>query len=389
MVPLCWLLCGASINEIRRKMKTKIVMTNIAALSALAAIIGSQFATATAEMVVYASDNHAVTINRKIEQVTNPVTNTFTYQLHEDGSNPGLVTNLPTLSNISFDEARPDSSAKAVYQTMTVDFSNTVFPKLGEYKFILNETSSSDPANYPVDEGHVYYIYASVRNDLNANNAPTGKFRFSVAVQTRDHDTGEKCDFNFSSVAKRTYIQLFNNVTGNMAEKDKYFKYQVTIKGVNNGHEFVINGQDSNVTYDNSAITTGNRFVVGETTYIYLKHGQSATIGQYSDTLNQIPINATYDIVELGADDYTTRIDGGSEPSKTLTGKVAIEKNPNGVEDAAFYSSNVSVFVNSKDTSVSTGVFLDAQPYLVGIGICLSAAAIGVVFALKQRKTRQ
>ena len=99
MVPLCWLLCGASINEIRRKMKTKIVMTNIAALSALAAIIGSQFATATAEMVVYASDNHAVTINRKIEQVTNPVTNTFTYQLHEDGSNPGLVTNLPTLSN--------------------------------------------------------------------------------------------------------------------------------------------------------------------------------------------------------------------------------------------------------------------------------------------------
>ena len=60
---------------------------------------------------IAASDTpHSITVTREVEDVTNPVTNTFTYTITQDSSNPDTVTGAPTTLQIAFNGENPNAS---------------------------------------------------------------------------------------------------------------------------------------------------------------------------------------------------------------------------------------------------------------------------------------
>lgn len=307
----------------------------------------------------------SLTITREVNNVTNPVTNTFTYTVEADASNPAAVTDLPTGVQVVFNNVSPTSNKATA--TGTLDMSGVKFTALGDYKFKVTETASQDGTTYPVDSAKTYYVYVSVRNELDNNNVPTGNLIATLAEQSKLSDTGEKVDIKYNSAAKLTYIQLSKSVTGNMAKTDDYFEFTLTIPGTT-GDVYVISGNHS--TDGNTTVATSN-YTVGTTTKIYLKHGQTVTIGKSGD-LGQIKVGSEYTITESNTKSYTsTTVDGTSGTTTTKT-MVA-------TDNSDFDDDNVTAFINHKEASVLTGVFANVAPFAV-----LVALAVIGLYAIKK-----
>ncbi len=255
---------------------------------------------------------------------------------------------------------------------------NYDFTALGDYKFVVRETRSQDAVNYPVDSEKEYYYYVSVRNRLNDDGQPTGEYIATMSEQVKNHDTGDKTDANFESVAVRSRIEVTNTVSGNLASVDDYFKYKVIINGIGNGNEFTVYGQDSVIRYGGSSIATTDKITVGDNnSYIYLKHGQTAYIG-YDGEKEELPIGITYSLIEVDANGYTQYVDD-------VLGNTSETKTVSVTEDGA---SNRVDFLNHKEGSVLTGIMIDIMPYVLAIGICGLFVTIVYMNKKKQRKTK-
>ena len=307
-------------------------------------------------------------VQRSITGVKNYVNTSFRYELVEDESNPAAVENIPP-SGVLYVSGQADETTNTVSGSMAITLSQLRFSALGDYKFILREISSADPDNYPVDDSDEYYVYVSVRNDMLAG-VPTGGLVATMSLQVRNHDEGAKTSPVFTSQAVRTHIELSKNVTGNLANTEEYFKFLVTING-REGDEFEINGQDSSVTYGGDSIATSSTYVVGDNgVEVYLRHGQTITIGLGSDDLNEIPINAEYTIEEIDASDYSTTVDGeeGKVTSTKLTAAL--------LEGGELPESNQTEFINHKESAVLTGITLAMIPAVVLIALMFVGAVV-------------
>jgi len=306
------------------------------------------------------------TITKEITDVTNPVTASFTYHIEEAAGNPATVSNLPADVTIAFNGATPTNGV--VSNTTTLDLSNAKFTKLGDYKFIVTEATTSDRTTYPLDTKQ-YYVYVSVRNEL-SGTTPTGNLIATLVSQAKVNDTGDKEDMQYDASAQQTYIQLSKAVTGNIADSDAYFKFALNIPGTA-GDVYVINGAHST---DGSTTVTTSNYTVGTTQYIYLKHGQTVTIGQTTvgtDTVNQIPIGTKYTITEQDATDYETYIDGSSTNSKATGNKTTVA-----TDAATFNTADVTSFVNNKETPVLTGIFVNIAPFATLIVLAVAGLYI-------------
>lgn len=308
-----------------------------------------------------------IQIKREVKEVTNPVTATFTYKV-EEASNPGTAaTNLPANFTITFNNVAPNASHVAT-QTTTLDMSAVKFNKLGDYKFKITEISSSDETEYPKDT-KVYYIYVSVRNILDAANEPTDTYEATLAAQGKLNDTGAKRDVVFDSTAIYTYLELSNKLTGNMADIDEYFAYNITIPG-KTGAKYKVTGDHS--TNGTSDVTT-SECNAGVACTIYLKHGQSVQIG-VNGTKNQIPVGVKYNITETGAATYETYIDGSTTNTKVMPEKTSVATNA-----TTFNTANKTAYVNHKEENPLTGVFLNILPFV----ILLTLGFVGVYYIRK------
>ena len=320
------------------------------------------------------SSPKVIIVNREVTGVKNYVDTYFRYSLVPDANNPAVVDVGANSSGTLYVTGEPDNTNK-VTGSMAITFSFFEFSELGDYKFILTETDSADADNYPVDSEHEYYIYVSVRNELSAG-VPTGNMVATLQLQARNHDEGDKTSILFSSEAVRTRLELSKNVTGNLANTEEYFKFLVTIGG-REGDQFTINGQDDSVTYGGETISTSSVFTVGdEGVAIYLRHGQTITIGLGSDDLNEIPINAEYTIEELGAADYSTTVDGNSgKVSATKTTAVLLPNDE-------LPTDNQTNFINHKESAVLTGITLAIIPAVALVVVMF----VGAVVVRKMKK---
>ena len=135
------------------------------------------------------------------------------------------------------------------------------------------------------------------------------------------------------------------------------------------GETYRISGQDSTITYNDSQITTSSTYTVGSTNYIYLKGGQTATIGLASNgTTAQIPVGVTYSIVEQDASDYLTTIQGIQGETKS-TGNLTLAASNNSVE-----------YLNSRDAAAVTGRYFEVTAY-----IAIFAFGIITIFLIKRK----
>ena len=319
-------------------------------LATISAISMPFIASATAVKI---SDNldspQEITIQRSVNGVTNPVTNSFTYSISAYSANPAPVNNLPESMTIDFVDVAPTDNVAT--KSGTLDFSNVEFTEIGDYKFLISETNSSNQKVYPVDSNHQYYLCVSVRNELDNNGQPTGNLIPTLMLQVKDVQSDDKTDARFESNAQFTYIEISKDVTGNMARTDQYFLFSLMVNGagVKNGDRFIISGQDEEVFFNGQTIHTNNEYVVGETNALYLKHGQTVTIGKSGD-LAQLPIDMTFVISEATPSDYTSFVNGKEGSSTGWIKAVALG------DDNELPESNKVHYINHKESNVLTGV---------------------------------
>lgn len=321
------------------------------------------------------SGTFTIPIKRKVTDVSGRVNTKFVYRLVEKEGNPAQVGGLQTQTTLGINKM--PNSDNIIESECKINLQYLRFFKVGSYTLTLSEESTTDSENYAVDTGNKYDIMFDVTNKLDGNQMPTGELQVTLANQLYSYKDNAKVPLvaQFEAPAIRTYISLTNQVKGAGADADKYFKYAVTMSGVGEGSNIEIVGQSRKVDYNGESITTDNHYVAtgGEDTfYVYLKHGQTATIGLLSsengDTM-QLPITTNYKIEKLDVEDgYAVTMDGEGIVEKS---KIALTPNA-----SDFASANTTTIVNSKDGIVNTGVFAASWPYLVVAAFGLSGFVI-------------
>lgn len=295
--------------------------------------------------------------------------NTFHYTVTQKDTNPEIFDNLGMDFDIVFDHNSEISSYISEYD-YTLDFSNIEFDTLGRYEFVLSETSSNQSI-YPTDN-NTYSIIVNVLNELDENNTPTGEKIIDVMGSAYQNDTS-KGDIIFET-RPLTYITLSKNVTGDLANINEYFKFKIELN-VDGDNTFTINGQDSSVIYNGEEISTSNQYDSSITNYVYLKHGQTITVGIDNDTM-QIPSGFSYSIEEIDASNYKTYVNNSNSDRKSYLATIVNVPEKN----------NVS-YVNNYESTVLTGLFVNIVPFILLVTLSVVAMFIVKIHGKKKHNT--
>ena len=292
---------------------------------------------------------------------------TYTYKLERSSDNVYQTEgNLPETFKITFDPTTNVKDESTVINETNIDFSNVIYRNTGVYKYTITEIATSNPKEYPVCTDK-YEITILVKNK-------NGQYVPENSNIITDLSNGNKKDEIVFSHEKMTYLTLEMSVSGKNANKNEYFKVLVSMNA-RPGSRFKILGQDETVNYKGENIATANELVIDDTNnsvYVYLKHGQSCTIGLLKEVddpdaveeIYQSPVGTTVSISEEDARKYKTTIN-------LVDGKYLID---NFLEEP---QNNVIVIENHSDFDVAvTGAFIDILPYILIIVIVASILAI-------------
>ena len=311
---------------------------------------------------VYAESS--IDVNKRLNGVDNPDV-IFSYEIEPKETNPDSSNLNPNTFDISFDDNSTITDRLST-SSHTLDFSTINYTKPGKYEYIVRETSSSNQSIYPKDDNY-YIIVVNVLNEVDDNNNPTGEFIIDVMQSAFLNNTSGKGDILFET-SPLTYITISKTVTGDMGDINEYFKFRIEL----DGDGYTISGQDSSVVYNGEVINTINTYNESEENYVYLKHGQSITIGLNNGEY-ELPSNLLYKIEEMDATNYKTYVNNNNNDSKSW---ITFALNTP--------QSNTISYVNNLESTVLTGVFVSILPY--ALMICVSIIGIYVI-KKKSKKT--
>lgn len=293
-----------------------------------------------------------------------------------------------------------DTTQKYATKEMTVDFSGISFTAPGIYRYIITETAStaSGITNDAVST-RTLDVYVQYKNTAESGQDPVysntelevSHYVLHEGLEDPAAQGEEKSD-GFTNTYTTYDLTLAKTVTGNQGDRDKFFKFTVTISNAVPGTVYDVtipttdaptqNDLEQGDSIDNvnlDKLTVGSAQAPETTgsvtaTY-YIKHNQSIVIqGLTSDT--------AYTITETdySTDGYTTTfaIDSGS----------AVTSNATPSENNTMNSSDHTVtFTNTKNGTVPTGILLETAPYLI-LGAVVVAGLV-VLFATRRRRTRE
>lgn len=309
---------------------------------------------------VYAREN--IQIQAEISNVTNNVTNTFTYNIESFDTNPTGATNEPKTINLKLDNVSPDTNNK-VNGIINIDFSNTNYTKTGDYYYKITEAASSNESTFPISkQEYTIIVRVSKTNDVMSKN---------VISQAIDYNF-EKSDIVFTHNALFSYITIEAYADGIAQNLDQYFKYKISIYG-NVGDRYYIHGQDSIVYFEDKKIYTTNYYEVkpgdDNYVYIYLKRNQKVTIGLIcpeciEGSINQIMVGTKYSIEKISANNWNTTVNNDKELNYL---ELTVGENPD---------DNVLIINNEKSLDlVFDRLFLNYFPFI----ILIIFAVIGII----------
>ena len=291
-----------------KKIKTKI-------LTILSAIV---FSGVLFSAPSHALDNHSIEVFSNIYNATGPINAVFDYSVTADSSNPAGATNEPTGLTIEFNNVMPTSNLTTVSKEL--DFSATNYATQGIYRYLIREISSSN-SDYPVssDEYEIYVIASG-----------TGKNVYHLAKNMADDTKGE---INFNHSPGYTYATISATTIGDVVDQNEYFRYKIEFDSICAGCSYDVIGQDEYVKYNNQVIRTSDIYTEASGQnymYIYLKNGQTASIGLDRNGNSQIPIGTTIRVSideNLNARKWTMLIDDQEVSSAefVLNGNITIQ----------------------------------------------------------------
>ena len=405
---------------------------NFLAVLASCAVMASMFSM-TANAANYADDKQAVGGNTTftkylvLDAEANVPNATFKYTIKAGAEIKGTATTMqvyagkivtdeegkvtaPVVSDVTFavdndttdgadnDGITNDASKKYASQTINADFTGVKFDEPGVYRYIvtedLNESqgvavagSIAKTLDVFVEDGGTgtlsvksYVLYNTVINTAPEKNTAVDKNADKTA------ENGKKTD-GFVNTYDTNDLTLSKTVTGNQGSKDKYFKFEVTVKNavagtvydvdLTNADDTVAENSATNAEYVGKAnptsVTVGDDGTVTET--FYLQNGQSIKILGLAE-------GTAYEIEET-PEDYvaSARITGDTERTADSS-DVALADNK--VFDTELTEDTTVAFTNDRQGTIPTGVILSvAAPVAIGV-----AVLGGIVFLFIRNKKR-
>ncbi len=370
----------------KRRFTTALVM-----LLAFALLIGTTAITASAE-TTYEPIGGSTTIvkNLIVDGNTNIPNITFNYTIRRGtpqdatattieilesplggGSiGPAVFSNDDTASAIAgipsdADPSNPTADKKYAQKSVAITFPVGTFTKPGVYRFVINETNNNlpgvtydaNPTRYldvfvVANENNELSVESYVLRDAATDIGKNGEYVEDPGVKSSGYTNSlTQYDFDFSKT-----------ISGNQADKNKRFKFTLTITGANPGTYPII---AHDVTGNPTTITVGAN---GTATAEY-----SLTDGS---TVKVIGLNAgaVCTVTEI-PDDYTAThsLDGGEAISGESSGEVTLADSDHSV-----------AFTNTREGIIPTGIIMTIAPF--AIGICGFGAII--IFIICRRKRR-
>lgn len=161
-----------------------------------------------------------------------------------------------------------------------------------------------------------------------------------------------------------TSVKVAKQVTGNFGDKTREFKFEITFTDAN-GKALRLVQTDKAPTYSITSDTT----VGGEKLTVLMKDKGEIT-------LTNVPIGGTLVVTEIEASGYQTSYKIGETESQE--GNVARYIVPE--------NGGTITFINHRNVSPDTGVFVDSLPYILIIACVAGAAAL---FLIHRRKKRE
>ena len=295
----------------------------------------------------------SIPIKTTIENIRNPIKSTITYKVISNADNGRDILNEPTEVKVNFEEIEVEENT--LTQITEIDFSETIYPHAGTYKYGITQ-KSSDNSNIVLSTAW-YEVYVEVTMEED------GSLTKEVSPIAIDLDHWEKEEIEYTNTTRFTNLTLENRVEGDFKEIDKntYFKYKVVLFGPV-GDVYTIQGQDEIIVYDGEKITPTTEYIVEDNentnfVYLYLKDGQKVTIGTNEEEFNEIPIGTEYIISKINGEKWETTMDDIEQIIKT--GRTTEEE-------------NICYIVNTRNyDSAITGLFYRIFPFLIIIGVSL------------------
>ena len=262
------------------------------------------------------------------------------------------------------DRSHPTPGKKYAQKSVTVNFPDGTFTKPGVYRFVISETNNNLPGvTYDANPTRYLdvFVVANENNELSVNSyvlrdtatdiGTNGKYVVNPGVKSSGYTNSlTQYDFDFSKT-----------ISGNQADKNKRFKFTLTITGANPGTYPII---AHDVTGNPTSITVsenGNAIAV-----YYLTDGS---------TFKVIGLNkgAVFNVTE-NAEDYTATysLDSATAVTGASSGNIPLDKD------------HSVAFINTRNGVIPAGVIMTIAPF--AIGICVFGAII--IFIICRRKRR-
>lgn len=322
----------------------------------------------------YTSENNVV-VNETLSFTSTASTSNPDYELDDDGNNKG--------ANLTVDNLTINSTNFNVKEGENAAFLNVKIPSLskaGTYEWTIKENAGNTAGvTYSTDEVHVI-VYVGYDNE---NHALTILNTNSFIKK----ENGEKAK-TFTNTFKSGSFTVAKDVIGNMANETDTFEITVTLTST---QPIGTNVTLAGTTVDPSQWTTN--YEADGTTVKNYTHTYTRTYSEIAGakTFSDIPTGVTVTVTE---DTTTQKMNGYTYEGIYTAYTVENNKVKDGatgftsltIEDSTTAESNKITVVNSKETSIETGIALDSMPYF----LMLAVACMGlVVFFMKKRNARE
>lgn len=264
-----------------------------------------------------------------------------------------------------------DSTQKYATKSVTVNLQGVTFNKPGIYRYVITETATSqdgitnDTNTTRTLDVHVAYAEGS-ETELEVT---------SYALHPSD-DSSKKAN-GFTNTYTTHNLTLKKQVTGNQGDRNKYFKFTVSITNAVKGTVYNVDLSDADSNPNvNDGTTNPNQLVATDgtvTATYYLKDDQSITVKGLTGGTHYTITEESY-----SSDGYTTTntVDGTASSQGGTTG-----------DETMGDSFHEVVFTNHKEGIVPTGILIETGPYiLMGAVVIIGLVAL---LATSRRRSRK
>lgn len=266
----------------------------------------------------------------------------------------------PAIPSVTVDFAEGAAFAAGAKKWVSVPLSGIAWPSVGVYTYDVKQTVGT--------QAGVTYDSKTLKMKVTVALDDDQYYVAFVTTTLEDSNNDGQTDFKSGSF-ENTYsagsLVVTKNVTGNMGDRNRYFKITVTLTGEggkNHAASYPVIG-GSKLT-DGTTDTSASTISVGTPADFYLKHDETFTIAN-------LPYGVTYTVVEedYRNDGYTTTTTYSDEINKK------IDNNHDTV-----------TITNHKEVTVDTGIMLDSLPYVLLLTVCVVCM---VAFFVKKRSARE